>query len=187
MQLTSKGVVAISYKDKYNKYEDLHIVDFEDQIGLLFEANERLTNGDSCVDIIANDDTIRYLLSIAMYEFDYTPRKIDMEQDNVIYCLEMFDDGSLRVFLYDKYNDSLQGTSIYLYQEDVTQEIVDFALNFYSDSTIWLFGYDDEDDNIPVSMEDVSDIDIITKIMQDRHFSTLPTPFEYLLEDLWRF
>ena len=100
----------------------------------------------------------------------------------------MFDDGSLRVFLYDKYNDSLQGTSIYLYQEDVTQDIVDFVLNFYSDSDIWLFGYEDEDD-IPISKEDVSDMDIVARIMEDKHFEVLPTmlPFEYLLNDLWRF
>ena len=89
---------------------------------------------------------------------------------------------------YDKYNDSLQGTSIYLYQEEVTQDIVDFVLNFYSDSDIWLFGYEDEDD-IHISKEDVSDMDIVARIMEDKHFEVLPTmlPFEYLLKDLWRF
>ena len=131
-------MIIISYKDKYNKYEDLNITDFEDQIELLFTVNDQLVDGDNCVDIIANAETIRYILSIAMSELDYAPHKINMEKDDATYCLEMFDDGSLRVFLYDKYNDSLQGTSIYLYQEEVTQDIVDFVLNFYSDSDIWL-------------------------------------------------
>lgn len=181
-------MIVISYKDKYNKYEDLNITDFEDQIELLFTVNDQLVDGDSCVDIIANAETIRYMLSIAMSELDYTPHKINMEKDDAIYCLEMFDDGSLRVFLYDKYNDSLQGTSIYLYQEEVAQDIVDFVLNFYSDSDIWLFGYEDEDD-ISISKEDVSDMDIVARIMEDKHFEVLPTmlPFEYLLKDLWKF
>ena len=180
-------MIVISYKDKYNKYEDLNITDFEDQIELLFTVNDQLVDGDNCVDIIANDETIRYMLSIAMSELDYTPHKINMEKDDATYCLEMFDDGSLRVFLYDKYNDSLQGTSIYLYQEEVTQDIVDFVLNFYSDSDIWLFGYEDED-GIQISNEDVSDMDIVARIMEDKHFEVLPTmlPFEYLLKDLWR-
>lgn len=181
-------MIVISYKDKYNKYEDLNITDFEDQIELLFTVNDQLVDGDNCVDIIANAETIRYMLSIAMSELDYTPHKINIEKDDATYCLEMFDDGSFRVFLYDRYNDSLQGTSIYLYQEEVTQDIVDFVLNFYSDSDIWLFGYEDEDD-IPISKEDVSDLDIVAKIMEDKHFEVLPTmlPFEYLLKDLWRF
>ena len=119
-------MIIISYKDKYNKYEDLNITDFEDQIELLFTVNDQLVDGDNCVDIIANAETIRYILSIAMSELDYAPHKINMEKDDATYCLEMFDDGSLRVFLYDKYNDSLQGTSIYLYQEEVTQDIVDW-------------------------------------------------------------
>lgn len=181
-------MIIISYKDKYNKYEDLNITDFEDQIELLFTVNDQLVDGDNCVDIIANAETIRYMLSIAMSELDYAPHKINMEKDDATYCLEMFDDGSLRVFLYDKYNDSLQGTSIYLYQEEVTQDIVDFVLNFYSDSDIWLFGYEDEDD-ISINKEDVSDLDIVAKIIEDKHFEVLPTmlPFEYLLKDLWRF
>ena len=183
-----KFKISASYKDKYNKYEDLNITDFEDQIELLFTVNDQLVDGDNCVDIIANAETIRYMLSIAMSELDYAPHKINMEKDDATYCLEMFDDGSLRVFLYDKYNDSLQGTSIYLYQEEVAQDIVDFVLNFYSDSDIWLFGYEDEDD-IPISKEDVSDMDIVARIMEDKHFEVLPTmlPFEYLLKDLWRF
>lgn len=181
-------MIVISYKDKYNKYEDLNITDFEDQIELLFTVNDQLVDGDNCVDIIASAETIRYMLSIAMSELDYTPHKINMEKDDATYCLEMFDDGSLRVFLYEKYNDSLQGSSIYLYQEEVTQDIIDFVLNFYSDSDIWLFGYDDED-NIPISKEDVSDLDIVARIMEDKHFEVLSTmlPFEYLLKDLWRF
>lgn len=170
-------MIIISYKDRYNKYEDLNITDFEDEIGLLFEVNQQLIDGDSCVDIVANDETIRYLLSVAMSEYDFAPRKIDMELDDAIYCLELFDDGSLRVFLYDKYNDSLQGTSIYLYQNDITQKIVDFALNFYSDSDIWLYGYKDEDDEF--SSDDVSDADIITAIMSDSRLISLDKAFHF--------
>ena len=61
-------MIVISYKDKYNKYEDLNITDFEDQIELLFTVNDQLVDGDNCVDIIANAETIRYILSIAMSE-----------------------------------------------------------------------------------------------------------------------
>lgn len=170
-------MIIISYKDRYNKYEDLNITDFEDEIGLLFEVNQQLIDGDSCVDIIANDETIRYLLSVAMSEYDFAPIKIDMELDDAIYCLELFDDGSLRVFLYDKYNDSLQGTSIYLYQNDITQKIVDFALNFYSDSDIWLYGYEDEDDEF--SSDDVSDADIIASIISDSRLISLDKAFHF--------
>ena len=88
-------MIIISYKDKYNKYADLNITDFEDQIELLFTVNDQLVDGDNCVDIIANAKTIRYMLSIAMSELDYTPHKINMEKDDATYCLEMFDDGSL--------------------------------------------------------------------------------------------
>ena len=54
-------MIVISYKDKYNKYEDLNITDFEDQIELLFTVNDQLVDGDNCVDIIANAETIRYI------------------------------------------------------------------------------------------------------------------------------
>ena len=151
-------MIVISYKDKYNKYEDMNITDFEDQIELLFTVNDQLVDGDNCVDIIANAETIRYILSIAMSELDYAPHKINMEKDDATYCLEMFDDGSLRVFLYDQFhNDSLQGTSIYLYQNDITQNVVEFMLNFYDDSNIILYGYNDEDDDFTTG--DVSDLD----------------------------
>ena len=55
-------MIIISYKDKYNKYEDLNITDFEDQIELLFTVNDQLVDGDNCVDIIANAETIRYIV-----------------------------------------------------------------------------------------------------------------------------
>lgn len=177
-------MIIISYKTRYNKYEDLNITDFEDELSLLFEINEQLEDGDTCVDIIASDESIRYLLSIAMSEFDFAPRKIDMELDNAIYCLELFDDKSLRVFLYDKYDDSLQGTSIYLYQNDVKQRIVDFALNFYSDSDIWLYGYEDEDDDFATG--DVSDADIIAAIMSDSKLISLDRALtlDHIIRDL---
>ena len=54
-------MIVISYKDKYNKYEDLNITDFEDQIELLFTVNDQLVDGDSCVDIVANAETISLL------------------------------------------------------------------------------------------------------------------------------
>lgn len=147
------------YKEKYNKYEDLQITDFEDQIELLFTVKDQLEDSDICVDIVADSMTIRYLLSLAMTELDFAPRKISMEKDDALYCLEMFDDGSLRVFLCDQFhNDSLQGTSIYLYQNDVTQDVVEFMLNFYDDSNIILYGYDDEDDDFATG--DVSDLDV---------------------------
>lgn len=146
------------YKEKYNKYEDLQITDFEDQIELLFTVNDQLEDSDICVDIVADDMTIRHLLSLAMTELDFAPRKISMEKDGAMYCLEMFDDGSLRVFLYDQFhNDSLQGTSIYLYQNDIAQNVVEFMLNFYDDSNIILYGYNDEDDDFTTG--DVSDLD----------------------------
>lgn len=85
-------MIVISYKDKYNKYEDLNITDFEDQIELLFTVNDQLVDGDNCVDIIANAETIRYMLSIAMSELDYAPHKINMEKTMphiVLKCLMM--------------------------------------------------------------------------------------------------
>lgn len=180
-------MILIYHKNKYNKYEDLNIVDFEDEIDLLSEISQQLIDGDPCVDIIANDATVRYLLSILMTEFNFSPRRINMEHDNAIYCLELFDDGTLRVFLYDKYSDLLQGTSIYLYQDNVSQKIVDDVLNYYADSDIWLFGYEDEDD-VLVSKEDVSDLDIIAQIMQAKDFEQIPVLPSYrdLLENLWR-
>ena len=179
-------MILIYHKNKYNKYEDLNIVDFEDEIDLLSEINQQLIDGYPCVDIIANDATVRYLLSTLMTEFNFSPRRINMEHDNAIYCLELFDDGTLRVFLYDKYSDLLQGASIYLYQDNVSQKIVDDVLNYYADSDIWLFGYEDEDD-VLVNKEDVSDLDIIAQIMQAKDFEQIPTlpSYRYLLENLW--
>ena len=84
-------------KKNYNKYEDLQITNFEDEIDLLFTAKDQLEDSDICVDIVADDMTIRHLLSLAMTELDFAPRKISMGKDGAMYCLEMFDDGSLRV------------------------------------------------------------------------------------------
>ena len=147
------------YKKKYTRYCDLNIMDFKDEIDLLYSIDDQLEDGDMCVDIIADDITIRYLLSLAMSELDYAPRRINMEKDERLYCLELFDDGSLRVFLYDDcHNDTLQGTSIYLYQEAITQDIVEFALDFYDDSDVCLYGLEDEDDDFTTG--DVTDLDI---------------------------
>lgn len=68
------------YKEKYNKYEDLQITNFEDEIDLLFTVDDQLEDGDMCVDIVADDMTIRHLLSLAMTELDFAPRKISMEK-----------------------------------------------------------------------------------------------------------
>lgn len=140
-----------------NKYQYLDICDFKDDIELLSHISESLMDKDtSCIDIISSAEMIRHLMSLALFQYDFEVRYVNISDDGM-YCLELFDDGTLKAFSCEYANC---GVYTYLYQEDCTQDQIEDLLDSKLSKPI-LFGFYDDSEKIHERFYhgDVSDLD----------------------------
>ena len=96
-------------------------------------------------------------MSLALFQYDFEVRYVNISDDGM-YCLELFDDGTLKAFSYEYANC---GVYTYLYQEDCTQDHIEDLLDSKLSKPI-LFGfYDDSEKNHERFYHgDVSDLDL---------------------------
>lgn len=135
----------------------MDICDFKDDVELLSHISESLMDqGISCVDVIASAEIIRHLMTLALFQFDFDVRYVNISDDGM-YCLELFDDGTLKAFSYEY---KRCGVYTYLYQENCTQDQIDDLLDSQLSKPI-LFGfYDDSERHERFYHGDVSDLDL---------------------------
>lgn len=141
------------YKEKYKKYEDVNIVEFKDEIELLYRCVNDYIDEYGCVDIIGSDELIRELLTDLSFNYDYAVKSATLYPDISLYCLEIFDDHSFAVF--DACNKKY-GNVILMYQKDcIDEHIVDYSKEY---DVSYVFGFEDENDDFVHG--DVSDLDL---------------------------
>lgn len=115
-------------------------IEFEDEIDLAFKINDEfLDDRLPSIDIVANYETISYLMTLFMSDFDYNPIYIQIDSEYELYCLRLFDDGNLKVFEIDK--EKFMELSIPVYAHEI--DLINY--NYDIDSEITLFKYADED------------------------------------------
>lgn len=138
----------VSKRERLLHYEHR---EFKDELDLAYNIHDKFLNENTTtINIVADDETIRYLSTLFMSDFDYNPIYIQMDSDNQLYCLRLYDDTNLEIFKFS-HMDQLETSMTFAHETD----ILDTDFNF--DQDVLLFTYHDEDYDFVHG--DVSDLD----------------------------
>lgn len=144
------------YKDKYKDYEDLKIIEFEDDFDFLDKIVHKIENGEyKSVDIFTHREMARYLMEQAISPF-FNCELISGNFDNVenkSYVIEIFDNKSFVVLPYGTHE--LYGDVGYVYQ-GCNEEMINRVYNDYNNPV--LFGFNGEMEEFVHG--DSSDLDV---------------------------
>lgn len=126
------------YKNEYENYDDLQIMEFKDEIALLFHTIKQVENGVECVSILANKELVTYLMELA-FDQDYDIKYFSDKDENR-YCIELDSCKNLRIIPYNTY--AFYGKEIYIYQASFDKNMVKYIMGDYENCI--LFGFEGE-------------------------------------------
>lgn len=137
----------VSRREQLIHYEH---VEFKDELDLAYKMNEFLNDSNSVINIVADDDTIRYLSTLLMSDFDFNPIYIQMDSINGLYCLRIYNNNDLEIF---KFSDmkQLHDYVTFVHKTDIIDKNFEFNIDMV------LFTYHDED--LDFVHGDVSELD----------------------------